>query len=588
MGGSVPDTSLWIVHYCQAEPQYRVPAARVPIHREIQQAMQERRFWESQGQLQRKDFMLYDRSNWPTIEFGSGRTAAMGAQASLYSRNPLQQVPGPNNQFYPQGQGGAIGPSPAKRSRQVPPSQLPTMPTAAPGMPHDTSIEDEENTTLGDLLDHLTPRDVSSVRYLQHHEWMEEVFSSPYATGQIMPVELGFGLSGELAKLTEGIFDPPDSKDASKPGTFKSYKKLEPGKFAEFERRVAAYLGEGQKELERMKGEHAKKMAQMKQESRAWSQAERKLRSTMFDDSPGSRHDGIQRSRADLESVVQELETSLGIRTAPQQEVVCVQKGGLVEGEIQQPGAKHVSNGASSLYPGNGALNGAAEDSIVAIDNTAASLLDQYGTSSFATTPAANIATPQLSHPPSQAQSAGATPGAAPAGQTEHSNYQDQTGLQASTDDQVNDDLLMEGIDLDIDMSALPETADDKAGEGDWVMVDQVGEAQGQSATVGDSDAAHPATDSVTTRVQDSGAAQAAAVAATDNDPLNTAGAPESHVDETSGLFDSADFGGFGNLDTAGDALADYTAGADELDLGLEDSAFVDAFAGTEGAGEGA
>lgn len=545
MGASGPDTSLWIVHYSQAEPQHRVQAARVPIHPEVTREMQERRFWEGQGQLQRKDFMLYDRSNWPNIEFGSSRTAAMGAQAGLYPRNPLQQIPGAPNQFYPQGQGAAIGP-PAKRPRQAPPSQLPAMPTAAAGMPHDTSIEDEENTTLGDLLDHLTPRDISSMRYIQHHEWMEEVFSSPYATGHIMPVELGFGLSGELAKLTEGIFDAPNYKDASKTGALKPYRKLDPGKFAEFEQKVAAYISDGQKELESMKSEHAKKMAQMKQESRAWSQAERKLRNTMFDDSHGSRHDGVSRSRADLEGVVQELENSLGIKIGPQQEVVCVQKGGLIEEEAQQPNGEHVNNGASGPYPGNGALNGVGEDSVMGADNTAASLLDQYGTSSFATTPAANISTPQLSHPTSQAQSAGATLSAVPADQPQHAPYPDQTGLQDTTDNQVNDDLLMEDIDLDIDMSGLPDTTagEKPVGESDWVMVDQTGEDQVQAqntAAVGDSGATAPL---ATIVAQDSTTALATATAADDNGlpAASTTETPGPHTEDPGSMFDSTDF----------------------------------------------
>jgi hypothetical protein len=56
-----------------------------------------------------------------------------------------------------------------------------------------------------------------------------------------------------------------------------------------------------------------------------------------------------------------------------------------------------------------------------------------------------------------------------------------------------------------------------------------------------------------------------------------------SNVDADAGsMFDTADFGSFDNLDTAGDALAEY--GNDDtmgLDL-VDDSAFGDAFHGTE------
>jgi Fungal domain of unknown function (DUF1750) len=117
-------------------------------------------------------------------------------------------------------------------------------------------------------------------------------------------------------------------------------------------------------------------------------------------------------------------------------------------------------------------------------------------------------------------------------------------------------------MDLDVDMAGISNT-EDKGGEGDWVMVNETDD--GQEHISGG---------------QLSKAASAESLA----EPTDPDAAPASNVDSgaTPSMFDTAEFGGFDNLDTAGDALADYTAEGDDLGLDLDNSAFGDAFHGTE------
>jgi len=193
------------------------------------------------------------------------------------------------------------------------------MPPGATGA-HDPFlyIEDEENTALGDYLDHLSPRDISSMRYIQHHEWIEEVLSSPHAAGKIMPVDLGFGLSGELAQLTESIFEVPTSEDKKRDPTAPSlrYHKVEPEKFAEFEKRVDEYIKKGEQEIQAMKVDHAKNIAELRK-SKTYMKAERKLREHLIDT---AKLDGAD----PVEDVAEQVAKSLDVQIKPRLDVECI------------------------------------------------------------------------------------------------------------------------------------------------------------------------------------------------------------------------------------------------------------------------
>lgn len=62
-----PDPSLYLVHYTRAAPTDTIPSVRIPNTPAIQQSMSVRRWLQSVGQLARKEFMLHDREQWPTI-----------------------------------------------------------------------------------------------------------------------------------------------------------------------------------------------------------------------------------------------------------------------------------------------------------------------------------------------------------------------------------------------------------------------------------------------------------------------------------------------------------------------------------------
>jgi hypothetical protein len=247
---------------------------------------------------------------------------------------------------------------------------------------------------------------------------------------------------------------------------------------------------------------------------------------------------------------VKGLETNLGVAFDTKKNVICVDEGGFIE-EQQEPPPKSQSvtnNGTTLSNPDNGSSG--IMDAIDA-DNSAASLLAQYGSNSLAGTPGTIPPVPQISQPPSQLQSAVATPSALALDLKQPSEATEQPSVGAPSG---TDDLL----DLDVEMSGMANTGD-KGAENDWVMVDQNSGAQPS------------ATDNPQT---------------TSTGPVATGTVPTSgaEVENTTPMFDTTDFGSFDNLvDSAGDALADYTNVEDNLGLDLvEDSAFGDAFQGTE------
>ncbi|KAH8727974.1 hypothetical protein GQ44DRAFT_757870 [Phaeosphaeriaceae sp. PMI808] len=522
-GPGTTDPNLWLVHYKPAEPQHRIPAGQIQISRDIHAQLQMRSQLQAAGPLMRKEFMLHDQANWPKVEFGQ---QAMRGQQPYY--NPMQ----PARHF--------SGQAPAAKRQRLP-NQSQPRPALSGVAAQDTSLEEEENATQ-DAFDFLTPREISLSRYKQHHEWMEEIFSSPYAVGKIAPIDLGLGLMGELAPLTAGILEVSgaNNSDGPKEGTkIKDYYRLDPEQLKDFEKRVSEHATKEQAEIDKMKTDHARKMAQLKR-TRTYIKAERRLRDL-------SRLVENDIEDADpVEDVVQDLEKSLGVSFDAKKLVVCVEKGGFIEAQQPSPPKAQVNgNGAQS---NNGVSNGTNNDGGVEADNSAAGLLDQYGSGSLIGTPLGNISLPRLSQPPSQSQSAIGTP-SAPSNLQQSSTF-DQQGTNLDLD--TGDDLL----DLDVEMSGMT-----NAGEkgDDWVVVD------GEASSAQPSGNPPQPTTSVNPTTTETGAM------------------PSSTVDAEAGsMFDTTDFGGFDNLDTAGDALAEYdNDDAMGLDL-VDDSAFGDAFHGTE------
>lgn len=338
VNAAAPDPSLWIVHYTQAQQRFIMPSQQIPVDHHVKVMMHERSILQSQGRLERKDFMLHDREHWPQIHGPSGGQMGHNMMAQgFYGANPQ-----------PMGQPGG-----RYRNNSVtgPPSKRPRMndPTASHDGAHDTSIEDEENTALGDYFDHLTPRDISMARYMQHHRWMEEVFSSPYATGQIVPADLGLGLVGELKHLTDGILEPP-STDLERAGErplppkakeAQPFTNLKKEQLEDFNKRIQKHLDDGQAEIERMKAEHAAKMQEWKK-SKTLLQAEKRLRNATWEGHEAAVYrleEPATNGRADkhetVEDVVTDVESLLGVKLAGHQDATLIEKGGLEE--PQQP-----------------------------------------------------------------------------------------------------------------------------------------------------------------------------------------------------------------------------------------------------------
>lgn len=520
-GPGTIDPNLWLVHYKPADPQHRLPAGQIPVTREVQTQLQMRGQLQAAGPLARKEFMLHDASNWPKVEFG--QPAAMRQQQQPYY-NPMQ----PGRPYVAQ-------PPPAKRMRGAPPAQA-RPPIAGTPLP-DTSLEDEENATQ-DAFDFLTPREISLSRYKQHHEWMEEIFSSPYPVGSIAPIDLGLGLMGELAPLTAGILDvagaenPDTVKDKYK---IKDYYRMNPEHLKDFNTRVAEYTKTEKAEIDKMQADHTRKMAQLKR-TRTYIKAERRLRDLARSASSDDE------STDPTDNVVQDLEKSLGVKFDAKKSVVCVDKGGFIERQPSPPQKAQV-NGNGTQVNSNGSNNDGVSD----FDNTAASLLDQYGTGSLGGTPG-NISMPQMSQPPSQSQSAVGTPSLL-TGNTAQQQSFDQGTPQVDTE--AGNDLL----DLDVEMSGMT-NVDDKATD-DWIVADQ--QASGAQSAGNPQSAAN----------NDN----------TNSNNQNTLGHASVDAD-TGSMFDSVpDFTNFEGIDSAGDALADFGQD-DNMGLGdlVDDSAFGDAF----------
>ncbi|KAK5725352.1 hypothetical protein LTR15_003537 [Elasticomyces elasticus] len=330
-----PDPALWIVHYHQADRI--LPASQAPFPPQMQQIMQERKWLESQGKLEKRDFMLHDRQSWPqiTVPASNGRGQGGMQQQGMYGQpgpSHIQQGRGGQPAYYPQ-QVASGQPPAAKRQRPNPP---------VAGGSHDgvldINIEEEENTTQGDFFDHLTTRDISMARYTQHHRWMEEVFSSPYASNQLVPADLGLG-------LMDGILDPPQIADVAarptKPTEAQPFTNLSQDQVGEFNRRVAKHLEEGKAEIERMKAEHEGKMSAWKK-SGGVMRAEKRLRLATWEGHEGAvptvfRVEGqgtVEGGEGEtVQNVVKEVESLLGMKIAPRKEAVVVEKGGLREEE---------------------------------------------------------------------------------------------------------------------------------------------------------------------------------------------------------------------------------------------------------------
>jgi hypothetical protein len=578
--GPSPDMTLWIIHYLQAEPNDRVPSNHIPIDPRTQNIMATRQYLHSQGQIVHKEFMLHDRTNWPQIAFP--RNQARGP--AMYGGNvPPTRVP--QTMAYPP-QHANVGP-PSKRVK--------TQANAAQAVATTTSavldVDDEEDTSRGDLFDHTTPREISVSRYKQNHEWMEEILSSPYAINQIIPADLGLGLRGQLASLTRGIFDAPlDPDDDEVIHSFVGH--LDKDKAKEFRKRAEERIGQTNKDIEKMKAKHAKRLAKFRKGSLV-SEAEKELRTAVNDPNDVGPEYWRLEGRIDEEDdeeekpapkvpskvadIIAKVEASVGRRAAAVKELVRIQDGGYEEPvAIPSPEAP-APQSAQVTPPGsnNGSTNSGVliGDADIDMGGSAAGLLDQFQTGPSSNATGSNFPTPQGHLQP---QSSAGTPSNIPAPSP-------QPTTEAIGQQPLQSDVTMG--DAGISEEQAPQ---DATGKDDWVVVPPGGVSPTASAQV-------PPTTTQPLDMPGPATSTPSAPAVADPSPLPTTSSnqtplPEFHTSPN-------DFSDLADLDTAGDALAGYgedLGGASgdlgdlgmDMDVGMDDSAFGEAFHGVEHRGD--
>jgi len=207
---------------------------------------------------------------------------------------------------------------------------------AGGGVFDEAAQADEGSAPTGDLLDVLTPREISVTRYTQHHEWMEQILSSPWAVGKIERVNLGLGLAGdELSPLTEGIVGwEPDiaepvvvASGAGGKADEVEVEKLTQAHVEKLEGRVRKFMEEGEAQIARMREEHRQRMEEMEGLS-LFKDLERRLTEAMDE---GAVEEGKgEEDRETVEEVVREMERRTGAKVGRREEVVTVSRGGLV------------------------------------------------------------------------------------------------------------------------------------------------------------------------------------------------------------------------------------------------------------------
>ncbi|KAI3332187.1 DUF1750-domain-containing protein [Xylariaceae sp. AK1471] len=542
------DPSLWIVHYGPIDNNERIPSQAIPRDPRTQTIIDTRGYLHRCGQIQRKEFILGDRVNWPQI-----------AWPREPSRQPMYPASRgvPQAIAYPPHTPTVAGP-PSKRPRTSQPAHGQMNPMAVMGQ---TDYEDDEDTSRGDLFDLLTPRDVSISRYKQNHEWMEEILSSAYRMGQIGFADLGLGLKGELSGLTEGIFEAQGSSAVTQTPTKPATTHLDPKQAAEFQKRVNDRIDSTKAEIETMKADHARQMARFKQNSLITA-AEKELRTAVDDTSPEPLRLDAKEETEDaagrwpskhhrkVDDIVSQVEAHLNRQAEVIHDLRRIQQGGyqepapepVTQANILQAsvsgGQASSANGSNTMsrqpsHAGSQQSGFMMGDSDIDMGGTAAGLLDQMHTG------ASSNSTPQP--PMSAAPSNAATP----------ANFNVPSPhpppLQPGVSGGHNADVKMDGTDIS---------------GGDWVVVPKGGVTPDANADVA----------STTGLAKTTGLSskQASAV-----------GTPSVGFNG-----DNNDFSSLEDLNSAGDALAGFSGtpgGMSEgLDMNMEDSAFGDAFHGVD------
>ena len=498
--------------------------------------------------------MLHDKANWPTINLPSAQNlqypphmlarqqaaAAAAAQIQM-GASPVKNVPDRN------------------QHRRGPSNVL------------EPTLEEEEDVSRGDMLDFMTPRDISRMRYEQHHEWMEEIMSSPFAMKQIVPTDLGLGRKGELEALTGGFFDTPTSvlQETSANASNLRVGKMEVGKAEEFTAKAARRVAEMEAELQNLKKRHARRMAKLDKSSSSLLAVEKKPRTTAVESghrsvsADGETGNG-QTERRYWDDVVQNVEASTGRKIVPVSNVDCVQRGGLEE---RAPSPKvGTSNGSRSPVK------------------------DTNGSRASVSTPGAPSAFVQEVPPTTQQQQQPSAhlPHTIDSVVPDHGHgTQEQVAGDAEAEEPVVPSL--DDMDVDVEMAGLENDDEPVGGEptgdndgSEWVMVDDVSTKDAQTPADGQA-RIEPAPETVASSA-------AAPMSGFVNTPtgsgiqgLTPAAQSGEGADEAQGMstgdfdLEQGDFDA--GIEDPADGLVDFGHHHGDLTLeGMDDSAFGDAF----------
>lgn len=535
----VPDPSLWIIHYSQTDPSQRIPSNQIPLSAYIHSTITARKFLQQQGQLVRKEFMLHDRSSWPTINLPGSN---MGAHTAAYPNNVIshlsQHQPGYARPRPAAPNQASIEPPPAKRARHQTNASDAEIAARQARADREPTIYDEEDVSRGDVLDFLTPRDISAMRYKQHHNWLGEVFRSPYDTQQIVPGELGLGRKGELEALTKDFFSAPIEISSLAPKGAPSARvgRMEDGMADEFTRMANDRIAEINTEMEKMKRKHARRMAKLAKGSEL-RDAERALRTVSINTGAVRADDRLGHGASDegdskVTAIEQNAEAIVGKKIRMVKAAECIQKGGLLE-------KVNDSENISQDYD---------------FGDQAADLSGQI---------------PAFETPLDHLSSMEDTPGLA----------SEQAVASEEVPETDKNDQAVENV--DVAMGGMQDTT--QAGEAepeDWVVVNR----EGEDIKDGTNEELPELDTFVNDPAMDSSASTPGENLGTTADGLvDFSATAEGELDTD---FATNDFGegvDFGSLDTAGEALAGYgdeeNANMDDNgDLGLDGSAFDDAF----------
>jgi hypothetical protein len=478
----------------------------------------------------------------------------------------------------------------------------------------DAAFDDDEDTARGDAFDHLTPREVSFARYRQNHEWIEEVLSSPYRMNQIVVPDLGLGLKGELAPLTDGIFYAPGAEAPTDKPKNPYAGRLDGDMADQFRKRVNEKIEATLAEIEAMKADHANQLAKL-ESNEVLKNAVKDIKTAVEETGPEfwrlegrleDTEEGIVRGGdanfKKVDDILAGVETSISKKAEVVHDVSRIQDGGYQEPApepepepepVPQPPRVMLEapgNGASASMSRQPSHNGSQHsgimigDSDIDMGGTAAGLLDQmHGGFSSTSTPMNSFPTPQphLSAIPSAAATPAheAMPSPHP-GSTLGQGAVPQHAAGAGEDVKMHDGMKGEAT-----------TPDQGTGSGDWVVVPKDGGPQPSAS-------ANPAAQPESYMPASTSAAESAVPAAVTeaageaSKPASAAPTPGDGLTFDSSGGDNNDFGSLDDLDTAGEALAGYDppsipdgVGGDEpleLNMDMDDSAFGDAFHGVE------